>query len=131
MFLRSPSFVYVINIFKLFILKVFLSLFIDLLLKDLKNTMYFFKLIIMFNFFIIEDDHYQREFPDLPRQTKFWKEVFHNGFKCDYYNKYLDGQCHEILDRVYMILTQEYHHNAFISVFEVSMKLKQLVYFFI
>ena len=74
----------------------------------------------MFNFFIIEDDHYQREFPDLPRQTKFWGEVFHNGFERDYYNTYLNGKCREILDRVYMRLTKEYHHNAFVSVFEVG-----------
>ena len=115
------------------ILKIFVKLirifffFLRLIVYNAFSLTYVYLII----FFISEEDHYKREFPDLPRQTKFWREVFHNGFKCDYYNKYFDGQCHEILDRVYMILTQEYHHNAFISVFEVSMKLKHLINFYL
>ena len=83
----------------------------------------------MFTFyFFSEKDHYQRQFPDLPRQTDFWTEVFHNGFKCDYYNNYLDGQCHEILDRNYKFLTTDYYKDAFKSLFEVNINVNRILY---
>ena len=106
---------------------VFLS-FLVFLLKYLKSIQRF-SLTLSLPFFS-DLDSYQRQFPYLQKQTNFWIAVFHNGFRCDYYNNYLDEQCHEVLDRVYMVLTLKQYRNALKSIFEVSTKLiKTLVKF--
>ena len=69
-----------------------------------------------------------RAYPDVPEKKDFWTKVFHNGFKCDYYKKNLDGQSREYLDRIYMQLTQPHYQKDFKSVFEVCLNFDNLFY---
>ena len=69
--------------------------------------------------FFRKNPKYVRTYSNLPKQTDFWCEVFHNGFNCDYYNQYFNEKCMEGLDHIYMILTKPEYQDAFKSVFEV------------
>ena len=68
-------------------------------------------------------------FPDLPDQKEFWTRVFHNGFNCDYYKKYLDGQSREGLDHIYKCLTTTKKQNAFKDIYEVRPVLSSDMFF--